>query len=223
MGGATMTHTGLAVIESGWWRKSNVSIRGLFELVANIACENPNAYHYEMANSEAGLKEAIPRIGTYRECRYLCLAMHGDFDSLCTLSGQRLSRAELRNLLCRVKDEDGSKLRGLHLGSCLFATDRLASFLFERDVGVHWIAGYSEEVDWLDSSAMDLLFFNELLRGTKETEIQRIERTAKRLLDISAGLVRDLGFGIHVRQRGGGAKNLLQSAYNGLGEASGAG
>ncbi|MEJ8570772.1 hypothetical protein [Microbaculum marinum] len=209
-----MKHTGLAVIESNWLRKQNISVRGLFDLVANIACENPNAYHYEMANSEAGLKEAIPRIGAYPECRYLCLAMHGDFDGLQTLSGQRLSRTELRNLLSQIKDTDRSKLRGLHLGSCLFASERLAAFLFEREIGVHWIAGYSKEVDWLDSSAMDLLFLNELLNHNDMTEIQRIEGTASRLLDIAAGLVRDLGFGIFVRKRRtGGIKNLLTSAY----------
>lgn len=97
-----MKHTGIAVIEGTWWRKHNTSIRGLFDLVADIACGNPHGYHYEMANSEAALKEVIPRIASYRECRYLCLSMHGDYDGIYTLSEERLSRAELRNLLCKL-------------------------------------------------------------------------------------------------------------------------
>jgi hypothetical protein len=209
-----VTHTGLAVIESGWWRKSNVSVRALFELVANIACENPNAYHYEMTNSEAAIKEAIPRIASYRECKYLCIATHGNEEGLCLLNVERLSRSELRNMLSRIHQTNGSKLRGLYLGSCLFSTDRLADFLFDKDIGIHWVAGYTNEVDWIDSSAMDLLFFNELLNGQNETEIQRIQRVADRLLEISRGLVRELGFGIYTRKRAtGGAKNLLESVY----------
>ena len=59
-------HTNIAVIESNWWRKSNTSVRGLFDLVANIAFDNPNAYHYEMVNTEDALKEVMPRIA--RSC-----------------------------------------------------------------------------------------------------------------------------------------------------------
>lgn len=210
-----MNHTNIAVIESGWWRKSNISVRGLFELVANLSCENPNAYHYEMANSEIGLKEAIKLVGTYNECKYLYLAMHGDYDGLQTLSGQKLSRTELRNLLCQIKETKGSKLRGLHFGSCLFASDSLAKFLFEREVGVHWIAGYSKSVDWIESSAMDLLFLNEFLNKNGESEIRRIQATATRLLNVAPGLVNTLGFGIFVRTPGaGGIRNLLAPAYS---------
>jgi hypothetical protein len=93
-------------------------------------------------------------------------------------------------------------------------SDRLAEFLFEKDIGVKWIAGYSEEVDWLDSSAMDLLFFNELLSGDdSETDLQRIQRTASRISQIAQGLTQELGFGIFVRkQRTGGVKNLLANS-----------
>lgn len=211
-----MVHTGIAVIESNWQRKSNLSVRGLFDLIANISCDNPNAYHYEIANSEAAIKEAIPRIGSYRECRYLYIAAHGDEKGLSFLNADRLTRAELRNLLRDIKDTDGSKLRGLCLGSCLFGTDALADFLFREDVGVRWIAGYATQVPWVESSALDLLFFNELIDGVEgETDIQAITRTAKRLLEIAPGLVNELGFGIFVRKRRtGGAKNLLDDAYS---------
>lgn len=212
-----MQHTGLAVLESNWWRKSNVSVRGLFDLAANIACENPNAYHYEMANSEAAIKEAIPRIASYRECKYLCIATHGDEHGFQLLNNDKLSRTELRNLLVRVHETKGSKLRGLHLASCLFGTENLANFLFQGSHGIHWIAGYEEEVDWIDSSALDLLFFNELLYGDGETENQRIRRTADRLLKIASGLVTELGFGIFIRtQKTGHAKNLLQDTNGGV-------
>lgn len=210
-----MAHTGIGVIESNWQRKSNLSVRGLFDLIANISCDNPNAYHYEIANSEVAIKEAIPRIGSYRECRYLYIAAHGDEKGLGFLNDDRLTRTELRNLLRDIRNTDGSKLRGLCLGSCLFGTDKLADFLFSEDVGVRWIAGYSTEVAWIESSALDLLFFNELISVEGETDIQAINRTAKRLLEVAPGLVKELGFGIFVRKKKtGGAKNLLGDAYS---------
>lgn len=104
-------------------------------------------------------------------------------------------------------------MSGIFLGSCLFGTEKLAEFIFSGDVGINWIAGYSEEVDWVKSSALDLLFFNELISGDDGSEIARINRTAEDLLDTAPGLVRNLGFGIYTRKRGGGIKNLLATAY----------
>jgi hypothetical protein len=206
-----MTHTNVAVIESKWWNGTNVSVRGLFDLMADIACENPHAYHYEMANSEAALKEAIPRIAEDKDCRYLCLAMHGDIDGLHLFNNERLTRTELRNLFGRIYDKRGARLTGVHMASCLFGTHDFADWTFSRKHDVVWIAGYSTEVAWIESSALDLLFFNTLINGDpSETEVQRIQRTAKRLSEIAPGLIKELGFGVYVRkQRTGGAKNLF--------------
>lgn len=181
-------------------------------MIANISYDNPNAYHYEMANSEAAIKEALPRIASYRECRFLYVATHGDWDGLHLLNEELLSRIELRNLLARVHETKGSKLRGIHLGSCLFTMDRLANFLFEKDVGVTWIAGYSEHVDWIESSALDLLFFNELLKFEAETDLAAIKNTAAKLKIAAPGLIEHLGFGIFVKGRGGRLSNLLAPA-----------
>jgi len=206
-------HTNVAVLESTWFQHKNTSVRGLFELIADINCDNPHSYNYEMANSEVALKEVIPRIASYRKCKYLYFAMHGNENGLQLLNKERMSRAELRNLLAKVKKQPGSQLSGIFLGSCLFGTEKLAEFIFSGDVGINWIAGYSEEVDWVKSSALDLLFFNELISGDDGSEIARINRTAEDLLDTAPGLVRNLGFGIYTRKRGGGIKNLLATAY----------
>jgi len=208
-------HTGIALIESNWERDSNISVRGLLELAANIRFGNPNSFHYEMANSEVALKEAIPRVARNRRYRYLYLAMHGDEKGLAPFNNDRLTRTELRNLLCAIKDEDQATIRGVFLGCCLFGTDRLAEYLFSYDIAPSWIAGYSTSSAWIEASALDLLFFNELIceMTAPETEIQKINRVAERLLEIAPGLVAELGFGIFTRKQGGGVKNLLSSAY----------
>lgn len=207
-------HTGIAVIESKWWEKSNVSIRSLFELIADLYADNPHSYHYEMANSEAALKEAILRVSSYKECRYLCLAMHGNEKGLELLNGEHLSRTELRNALDRVQAKHGAKISGLHLASCMFGTPQIADHIFQNQTNLVWMAGYTEKIDWIESSALDLLFFNQLISKSGETEVKKVQRVAKRLLANATGLVRKLGFGIYVRkQKTGGSKNLLAAAY----------
>jgi hypothetical protein len=168
-----------------------------------------------MANSEVAIKEAIPRIASYRECRHLYIATHGDDKGLAFINNDRLTRTELRNLLRDIRETNGSTLRGLHLGSCLFGTDRLADFIYSDEICIKWIAGYSEVVPWIESATLELLFFNELLQHSDETASQAIKLTAEKLLKVARGLVKELGFGIFVRKQGtGGAKNLLARAYD---------
>jgi hypothetical protein len=205
-------HTGIAVLESRWWNNSNTSVRGLFELIADINNDNPHAYEYEMANCEVAVKEAIPRIAANKKCKYLCIATHGDKDGLRLHNDERISRTELRNILESINNTSGSRFHGVHMSSCIFGTQTLADFVFEKSVSPNWISGYSTKVNFLDSSAMDLLFFNELVGKAiaGESPNKAIMRTAKRLKVLAGGLVEQLGFGIYVRkQRVGGAKNLL--------------
>lgn len=213
-----LDHTGVAVLEGRWNNKSNISMRNLFELIADLSTGNPNCFHYEMAGCEAAAKEAIPRIASYRKCKYLCIATHGYADGLVWHNDERLSRAELRNLLRTIEQTPGSTLDGIYMSACDFGTESLANFIFQDQSVVWWIAGYSSEINWVKSSALDLLFFNELMsahiedqrRGTNRTPVQKIQDIASDLRILVPELIAELGFGIYVRrQRVGGAKNLL--------------
>lgn len=212
-----MKHTHISVIESKWWKRSNTSIRGIFDLVSDIATDNPSAYHYEMVNTAPAFSESILRIAKDREIRYACIASHGDASAInFELSGQKLSKEEFRELLVSIKDTPGSTLRGIHISSCSFLADNTVQYLFEGDICASWISGYREEVDWIDSSALDLLFFNELLNfEDEETERDAIQRTAERIGKIAGGLCEELGFGIFTRRRGParGYQNILEQFY----------
>ena len=205
-------HTGIAVIESRWWDDKNISVRGLFDLVSDISCGTPHGYHYEMVGSEYAVKEAIPRIAANRKCKVLCLATHANDDGLELHNRDRLSRAELRNLLIKIEDQDGSVLNGLYLSSCMMGTEKLANFIFAKKVCLSWIAGYDKEVDFVDSAALDLLFFREWSKTHRlDSPNKRIQQVAERLQQTVGGLMTELGFGIYSRKQGAerGAKNLV--------------
>ena len=56
----------LAVIESRWWVDGNSSVKGLFDVLADILVDNPSAYHYEMFNNAESLREVLFRLSVKR-------------------------------------------------------------------------------------------------------------------------------------------------------------
>lgn len=202
-------HTGIAVIESKWAPRSNVSVRGLFELISDIYCGNPNSYHYEMANSRASIEEAIPRIGALKHCKILSINAHGSKDHVNFDNDDNFSREELKICLNAIR---GSKFTGLHLGACSLGSYELASYLFQEKVDLKWIARYGKDVSWIDSAAFDFLFFNEMLRKRKGKipPHKHLMKSAERIKKIAGELARELGFGLYTpNQNKLGAKNLL--------------
>lgn len=223
--------TKIAVIESRWHNPSNdiernTTVRPLFEFLANIHYGTHHDFEYEMVGTASALDEALGRLARSRRVTVAYLAMHGGTNGLHLHSGQRVTRTRLRNRLREISGEDGSKLRGLYLGACLFGTPQLAQFLLRREINITWIAGYQESVDFVHSTALDLLFFNTWLdvkqRNRGYTERQRIGAVADRLRAEAEGLIQTplengnadagLGFSIYVRRRGrsGGVRDLLR-------------
>jgi hypothetical protein len=208
-----LDHTRIAFIESRWRDNSNRSMRGMFDLIADIATGNPNGFHYEMAGDPVAMVAAIHRVSLNRKCRYLCIGAHGDFDGLQFEEDKLLRRARLRHALVRIEKTERTRLDGLYLSSCAFGSGNLAHFLFDEPSPITWIAGYREYVNWIDSSALDLLFFNELMRveGGGLTPREKIVHVTERMCARAPSLVEELGFGVFVRKRGysGGAENLV--------------
>lgn len=207
-----MDDTGIAVVESTWWKKKNTSVRGLFDVIADVVVKTPHGYHYEMANNVEGLKKSIETLAVSKHIRYLYLAMHGNDKGVVPHNGETLSVIVLRNLLAKANARRNS-LRGLYLGCCSCGNFDTAQKLFEKDISPIWVAGYNKPVDWIESSILDMLFLTALIAPQKkrlrETELQRIERVAGQIKVAAPGLVEALGFGVFVRDREFGVRNLF--------------
>lgn len=205
-------HTGLAVVESKWWADKNTSVSGIFDLISDIFLANPHNYHYEMISGKGAAKEAIPRIAADPHCSILYIAAHGQRDGVSWHNGELLSRFEFRNMLKSIRATRGSQLSGIHFGACRFMNQITADYLFRENICPWWMAGYSEQVDWLESTALDMLFYRSLMVQKRGTELARIKAVAADLNEKCAGLIKELGFGVFVRKPGtGGAKNLLEA------------
>lgn len=154
----------LAVIESRWFKKSNDSVRSLFDTLAGLHRDNPFAYHYEMFNNADALKEIVNRIARLKDIHNIYIAAHGTPNGRnIEAAGGSISRTVFRNV---VEDIDARRLHGLFVGACGFGqqTERVMA-----SAGLTWLAGYRGAVDWLRSSTMDLYFWNAYFQSSVPT------------------------------------------------------
>lgn len=213
----------LAVIESRWWVDGNSSVKGLFDVLADILVDNPSAYHYEMFNNAESLREVLFRLSIKRSVANIYIAAHGDEGGIygAATNGRMarrrnyVSRIRLRNILHTLMKERSAKLNGLFFGSCLFANPDTIDYMLgageQRDHKIRWIAGYQTPVNWMSSSVVDLFFWNHYYSIDSDAgELERVQSVAAAIKRFMPGAHRDLGFNIYVRLPGGtGVKPLI--------------
>ena len=160
----------LAVIESRWWERSNDSVRGLFDMLAGIHHSNPFAYHYEMFNNTESLRDVISRVADNSDIRNVYVGAHGSDAEIYGPGNERISRTVIGNTLEQLS---AKKLHGLFFGCCGFGNqiENLA-----KRTNLTWIAGYTEDVDWVHSSAMDLFFWNAYYQSSVPEQTTRPDR-----------------------------------------------
>jgi hypothetical protein len=217
----------LAVIESRWWVDGNSSVKGLFDVLADILVDNPSAYHYEMFNNAESLREVLFRLSVKRNVANIYIAAHGDeggiYGAATNGRAQRrsnyISRIRIRNILYTLMRERGAKLNGLFFGSCLFANpDTMDYMLAAGEQGHHkirWIAGYKTPVNWMSSSVVDLFFWNHYYSVDSEVgELERVQSVATAIKRFMPGAHYDLGFNIYIRGPGGTSVKPLINGYD---------
>ncbi len=206
-----MKHTGLAIAEARWWDSGNDSVRPLFETLAGIVEGNPHSVRYDMFVDETSLTKIIDDL-TEGEFHSLYIGSHGSENSIGGLGDASISRTKLRNML-RNSNPTGP-LKGLYFGSCLIGTAQNASFwlLDTPSTGLEWVAGYTESVDWIDSSAIDMIFWSKYLherktnrsrKKGKKTELQMVKAASYEMKLLMPTIFNEMGFNIYHLDTGG--------------------
>lgn len=203
----------LAVVESRWERKKNYSLRGIFDLISDFAYGDTHGYHYEMVNDERAFREIVSRLRQSRGIRALYIAAHGMKEGIQTTNGNIIDKRMIfRTLTRRLADETGS-LDGVHFGACRSLDERHAFNLLRRhgegEPGLWWVAGYSKSIDWMDSSTVDMFFWQQYLNNEEGTAIERINVSAEAIRRLMPGAAKQMGFEIYVRSKRGRVKGLL--------------
>lgn len=166
---------------------------------------------YDMFVDETSLTKRIQEL-TPGDFHSLCIGSHGNESAIGGLGDCEISRAELRNML--RNSNFGGEIKGLYFGSCLIGTARNASFgLTETPTtGLEWVAGYVKSVDWIDSSAIDMIFWSKYLHARKtnrssgkgkRTEIQVVKAASSEMKKLMPTIFTELGFNICHLDTGG--------------------
>lgn len=205
-----MPETGLCVIESRWWAKGNHSVKPLFEVLSGIVENNPYSFFYEMFVEKNSLTKILQSVSNNTEKQYIYIASHGSSDGFGRHGGPYISRTELRNIISAYNS--GSIIQSIYFGSCYIANSNNAKFLFKKSTNLSWIAGYQKAVDWVDSSAIDMMFWSKFLhekrtnrsrRPHKKTEIDMMLHAASEMKNLMPNVFTALGFNIYYKDTGG--------------------
>lgn len=197
-----------SVIESRWWGDGNHSVRPLFEALAGIHFDNPSAFYYDMFSEKKSLSTGLSMRCKDGQTQVVYLATHGDSTTIGGASQQYTSRTELRNML--IMHNTTQQVKGLYFGTCLTGNKDLAKFLLEAPkTNLEWIAGYRESVDWIDGSAIDMIFFSKLAeqylknssrRKGKKTPAEMAQIAGTELLHLVPGASSKYGFNIFMHK-----------------------
>lgn len=204
-------HSGLAVIETKWWKNSNISISPFIETACSMFDEGPIPFHYEMATSAAAFREAIPRMVRTLGTKYLYIAAHGTEAGLECFNGDVLTSKEITELLAGALSQRGVSLKGVHFGVCHFGGRLALSSMLQANPKLTWASGYDRSVDWLGSAATDMQFLFHLLGSREPTDQLRIADAAEALRTLTGGACAEYGLAIYSKAGGKSpVKNLLE-------------
>jgi hypothetical protein len=142
------------------------------------------------------------------QSRLLYVAAHGSPGKIEGLAGG-IQRRTVFAALRKAKS-----LRYVHFGCCDFGQPANLVEALQKSKHLQWAAGYCREVDWVDATVFDILFWNRLLRDEDDEETQRVHfyslmRTFL-VRDVN-GLADKLGFVVAYRR--GDAIEVLAPPY----------
>ena len=200
----------LAVIESRWWKRSNASVRNVYDMLHRVDHDDVEAYHYEMVSSAVALDESITRLVNDNGLRFLTLAMHGKGGKLELANGDKFSIQAVAKAISRGEQE-GGRITALHFGSCKVLSAKKAERVLAGTEQLVWVSGYEKDIDWTDSTLLDGLFLNRLLWNKDGEELRTnapITDVFDRLDEVAGGLIEETRFRLY-RKTSNGTERLL--------------
>lgn len=190
-----MNRFNLIVAEGHWDNYSNDTVKGLFDLLSDLFRSKSNGYKYVQFADPAGFDSCLKLIHDDKAHKYLYIGSHGDDTGIHGASNAKcLTFTSIKNRIGPYK--------GLFLGTCSFGKEETL-IKFVRESNLTWCAGYKHDIDWLDSSGLDLAFWKIFqsynTKGRKKSELNMIDETVRELQHKYSSLILELGFNVAIR------------------------
>ncbi|MBB3236139.1 hypothetical protein [Phyllobacterium endophyticum] len=206
-------HSGIAILETRWYNYMNVSIAPLYTMACEMFHENhPHTYHYETVGSPEAFGECLERVSADERIDYIYVASHGDRKPyrIEFHNGKSITQKLLPSFMAKYLKPN--KIRGIHFGVCHIGTEKFLTDTLEICEGLTWVSGYSTEVDWIYSAALDQQFFYTLLNNKLANPPNQIEKATKKIMQLMSGACEELGLSVCKRDADGSVRNLVENA-----------
>lgn len=194
---------GIFCLETDRWygTKDRSSVAPILDILGRLKNHEVPYLHKGLA-TRAEMEHSLDRYlqPTFKTHPILYLAFHGYPASKGQQSGLWLGEDDLLplgELADLMAGRCGNRI--IYFGACwAMATDgrRLNSFLHKTEAKA--VCGYKEEVDWVESTAFDLLFLGKIQSATLRRR-DSLKRFDEKLRETAPRLYRDLGFRMVVR------------------------
>ncbi len=161
---------------------------------------------------DSSLNKVLNMRGKDKFTEVIYLATHGNEDGqIGTDSNNTITRAKFRN---NLKDANPkSQIKGLYLGTCFTGKPETVKFLLEPTSGTNlqWIIGYEKSVDWIDGSAIDMIFFSKLSeeyvknksrKKKKKTSVEMAHTAVTEVLKLVSSAHQNFGFNFYRVENG---------------------
>jgi hypothetical protein len=177
---------------------------------------NPHSVRYDMFAEEISLAEIVTDIANQEQLHSIYIGAHGDEASICGLGEATISRARLRNMLRGANA--ARSIAGLYFGSCQIVTLQNAAFWLTQKprTGLQWVVGYTKSVDWVDSLAVDMIFWSKYLHGVptccgrgKKSELEMVKVASSGMKKLMPTVFTELGFNVYYLDIGGALVAVL--------------
>jgi hypothetical protein len=190
------------VLESYW--SENLRERESVQPFVKGLCDlHAWEFHYRTFDSANDLKLWIKNFNSIRRARLdkiVYLATHGSKAGRLRTLEQNIPLETLGRIVRPAKS-----IVGLHLGSCNLGQPAILKQLVRR-TSVEWVAAYDQEVPWLESTALDLLFWSWIYAGAPRPKRARrlTPELAAHELYARFNYAREMGFRVVSRRPGAG-------------------
>ncbi len=183
----------LWILEGVWWQNREAPhVLPYFEALQRS--HGPLALAHKSFRSAEDIEFWVKRISKNASV-FLYFACHGSNLDLQPVDGR--SSIHREDLLAALKCAKPGAIAFLHFGCCemVDASNRRATLNeLAEACGARWVSGYTESVDWLQSTLIDLAVVGDLYIPYHRMKRPQIRPRAKKFVTRYEQLARELGF-----------------------------
>lgn len=183
----------IAILETAEWYENDriTSVKTIFSILAQLEEGDPNEFLYSTFVNENSFKHTLRYFSNLNAIRYIYIGSHGaeaGEDHLVTpAEDETVSRTEILNRI------DTDNIWGVFLSAC--NSDMIAQYIAENVDNDIWIAGYGDRVEWVKSTAFEMLFWQAIYGiGGPRVNRQDARNQLRQALEGHRDLINDLSF-----------------------------